>query len=516
MSKHLVKILTICTLVILLPLTVLGTALCVTEAMGCALTVLASGIEGGLGTSSEVSIYIDNVKQEGGKVVVKKNTEVTVTYAGVGYDFQGWYNGNYDEIKEDDNAVDTKASYTFTVKGNTTLTAVRNVKKYTITYAGLYDDGETTVDLPTEERLYGQSLQPLTPKTTATFNGWYIAESTDVAGVMVANFAESGEYTLNPAWSEQMVVTYKTTAGKIIAQDRLSRTQFDSYSLISSTDERVVKVLTEDLKGYTFAGWVDANGAAIDLANVGFNLNGLDVYISVTRNEYTLSVQKSPVDETKTTLTYNVEDGFSAYNETREGYNLVGLKVGESIYTYDDARKDYFNGTEALSNALFVGNDDKVEAVAVWESKYPTTSFKVYGKYWDAEDSYYYPVYVMQGEDYVLFDPTEYVVMFTTTFTDAEGEGYYDLTDLINDKLQQTYIPVIDSSNPDNVTFKSATLSEDDTVTIYVNGNKAQKVSISDGSSNKVFTYLDIFAALEGQGYDMSTITSLELEFNYV
>lgn len=508
MSKHLVKILTICTLVILLPLTVLGTALCVTEAMGCALTVLAGGKEGnGLGTSSEVSIYIDNVKQEGEKVVVKKNTEVTVTYAGVGYDFQGWYNGNYDEIKEDATAVNTSTSYTFTVRGNTTLTAVRDVKHYVISYAGLYDDG-TAVDLPTEERDYGQSLQPLAAKTGASFNGWYVAESTDVAGVMVANFAESGEYTLNPAWSEQMVISYKTTAGKVIAQDRLSRTQYDAYSLIASTDERVTKVLSEDFKGYTFAGWVDANNLPINLANVGFDLNGLDVYLSVSRNEYTLNVQKSPVDTTKTVLTYNVVDGFSAYNETRDGYDFVGLKVGDNVYTYDDTRKDYFNGTDALSSALFAGDNNTIEAVATWESRYPTMSFKLSGKYWDTDDQCFYSVYLKQGEEYVEFVD----VAHTATFTDAEGEGYYDLTDIINAKFPSE-VYILTGINPD--TYRAATLSEEDTVTIYINGNKAEKVSISDGSTNKEFTYLDIFAALESQGHDISTIENLELEFNF-
>ena len=64
MSKHLIKILSVFALVVLLPLIVVGSALCVTEAVPCTLTIFEGGREGQYGgTDSEIVILIDGVEQ---------------------------------------------------------------------------------------------------------------------------------------------------------------------------------------------------------------------------------------------------------------------------------------------------------------------------------------------------------------------------------------------------------------------------------------------------------------------
>ena len=69
MSKHLVKILSVCALVVLLMVSVVGAAIGVTEAVGCILTIADASRE------SEAEKENENVNH---KVVVKVNGKVQV------------------------------------------------------------------------------------------------------------------------------------------------------------------------------------------------------------------------------------------------------------------------------------------------------------------------------------------------------------------------------------------------------------------------------------------------------
>ena len=166
MSKHLMKILSICAMVMLLPLIIVGAALCITEAIPVTLTVYQGGNEGdyiyedsNLAPSAKVSIFlrddtnsswIEQVDENGQpvtKVSMQKNDEIKVVYSeSVGYDFQGWYKGTPTEYTADSTAKETKTEYTFFIRGNTTLTAIRNVKTYTVNYTGYYNDGTDIAD----------------------------------------------------------------------------------------------------------------------------------------------------------------------------------------------------------------------------------------------------------------------------------------------------------------------------------------------------------------------------------
>ena len=99
MSKLLIKILSICALVVLLPLVVVGASLSVTEAVGCSLTVAFAGDEGSADKqgknplTSNVIIKVDGKVQEENTIKVAKYSEVTVIYSGEGYNFKGWQKG---------------------------------------------------------------------------------------------------------------------------------------------------------------------------------------------------------------------------------------------------------------------------------------------------------------------------------------------------------------------------------------------------------------------------------------
>lgn len=211
MSKQLIKILVICAVVVLCPLVIVAVALLSTEAVGCSLTINGAGIEkvgetdfGG--KSSIVKIMINGQEQQSNEVEVTKNDEVTVTFEGVGYDFVGWYNGNYNEINfESDEKLSDQTSYTFKITKNTVLTAVRNVKTYNVSYKGNFDDENTPI--ATQGKTYAYN-EPLAVENAVNeknvLAGWYNMNGESAgATTKVANFENSGNVKVYPKWERQ-------------------------------------------------------------------------------------------------------------------------------------------------------------------------------------------------------------------------------------------------------------------------------------------------------------------------
>ena len=130
MSRKLAKILSICALVVLLPLVILGVALSVAGNKGVTLSIFEGGNSVVEGTSSKIAIFVDN-QDKGNKVTVKQGTEVTVTWEGTGFDFDGWYKGTESEA-QGATAVSTNRSYKFTLNQNMTLTAIKTYVSYSM------------------------------------------------------------------------------------------------------------------------------------------------------------------------------------------------------------------------------------------------------------------------------------------------------------------------------------------------------------------------------------------------
>lgn len=397
MSKYLLKILSICAFVILLPLIVVGSALCVTEAMGCSLTITYGGENGrATGTKTSISIGIDDeividngeTKTASGyidldsrpgyiKLTLKKNSDVTVTYNESeceGVDFVGWYKGYYDQIKPNAKAVSTKTSYPIIVRGNTVLTAVRNAKKYNVTYAGVMNDGTTNVvdslvGPITAELYYNEPLETIHPilaegqtEDDVAWSGWYITGSDDTTGTKVANFKESGTYTLNPVWSDLMFITYYAKDGSVITTDSTFRDGVATYTLLSGTNDQVVSKLT---RGYSFAGWTYNSEDITSIPE--YKSEGYKLYIRETLNTYNFTVKYHAVSEVTDELTYDVENGYSAY-KTRNGYKLQGFVYNNNLYTFDATLNDYVYSGEKLSDVLLTNSN--VSVTAKWESIY--------------------------------------------------------------------------------------------------------------------------------------------------
>lgn len=128
MSKKLVKILSVCACVFLIPLIILGVALSVVNNRPVTLSIFDGGDAVVSGTNSQVGIYVENKLQSSNKITLKQGTTVTITWEGEGFDFVGWFSGNESET-QGQTAISKDKAYKFQVKDNTTLTAL---KKYVV------------------------------------------------------------------------------------------------------------------------------------------------------------------------------------------------------------------------------------------------------------------------------------------------------------------------------------------------------------------------------------------------
>ena len=359
MSKYLVKILSICALVVMMSVAVVGAAVCVTEAIGCSLTVF-NGSQTYEGSDSSVTIYIDGEKQEGDKVQVSKYTEITVQFNGTGYDKVKWYEGEFDVNK--DKAVATGTTYTFELKKNTKLTAVANLKTYNVKFDGFLADGTTPITSVagfegTQVFTYGQEiLAPGSNTEELFFHGWNIktAEGVDARLYKFATF-DTNDVTLVPKWDAQEYIDYTiNVAYKLGSTDVETLT----YNVKDGLSEYTATRDNYKLVGIEFNGKVYAYNEASE------NFTGLGE--AVVRNGET-EVNATAVWECiYGSFTFNLE-GAANYEDSDLGfgeYGLMATKNGQVVAMRETISNAEFTDEEGENNfdltddvyALFVPN----------------------------------------------------------------------------------------------------------------------------------------------------------------
>lgn len=508
MSKQLIKILAICALVILCPVVIIAVSIMATEAVGVTLTISDGGVEtlnsaindgqGYEGKDSKVTIMIDGKEQTSNKVTVTKHTEVTVTYEGVGYDFVGWYAGNYNEINRTgskvDDAVSTLASYTFEVSKNTVLTAVRDVKVYNVTYAGLYDDGETAMDLQPETLEYNQPLQTITPKVGGISTGWYnTVEGVAGTTTQVANFETSGNVEVYPAWEAQMLVEY-LKGNQVISSIRLFEGQVEGYNLLDATSEVVKNNITP---GYEFAGWTNQLGGEA-VTTITYDANGIKLLLNESLITYTVNVKFNAVSDEVETLTYDVQNGLSTYAVTRDNYTFAGFDLGGVIYTPSQ---------EEFSQAIIATGVKTVDVTAVWECNYPSGiafTFKGLANYTLNGFTGNFLVYGDKGDEQGV------KLSYDAEITNFEdNETGFD----VNTNLYNYFVSTfenIKTKNGDAVEFSYISL------TTYVNDNPLSNIiDITDGEALTI-TYANIFEYVkEMNAGTLDDVTEIKLQFMF-
>lgn len=435
MSRHLVKIISVCALIVLLPLLIVGTALSVTEAVAYTVSIFEDGNDGHNYQdilSSKMTIYVDGepVLDQAGQpatsVTVKKYTDVTVEFVGSeGYVFDGWYNGNPAEITAESTPASELNSYTFTVKGRTNLTALRNVRTYQITYAGEYDNGDPVDITPATQTVeYNQALQSLTSKTGANFEGWYVfvEGNTNTAGQTRATFGTAESVVLHPAWSNQMTVTYYAgDKNTIIEQVKLSESQYEAYQLLAAEDDKVVANITP---GYQFTAWTDISGSPIALPENFVGGSEVKIYLQETAINYPLTVKFSAIDERTDSISFNADSKFSAYKVQRDGYTFAGISCDGELYTY--AGNDLVNASGKSLGDKVIENNGEVSLTAVWECDYEDVEWTFAFGY-APDSSGMQGVYIdVDGTKTIIRQVNEFLV-----FEDVAEDGYARLEDML-------------------------------------------------------------------------------------
>lgn len=273
MSKRLAKILSICALVVLMPFIIVGSALAFTQAVGVTLTIAQGGINSTLGIAEPtIAIVINNQVQEQDSIEVKKNTSVNLSYEGEGYHFYGWYEGNTSEIdvtKDIPLANGAEDIQGYVVNGNKTLTAMRDVQTYNVTYSG-NDANGNPITLEKDNGLeYGAELEVLPGNAAKIFSGWAVKDSTE-APTRVAKFAattQGQEVEVVPVWKEN--ASYKVY-----------------YSIVDNTDANAVSLtytVTNGFSAYT------KTRTGYDFAGIYFNDK---LYVDNGANDYVYNGEK--------------------------------------------------------------------------------------------------------------------------------------------------------------------------------------------------------------------------------
>lgn len=557
MSKHLMKILSICAMVILLPLIIVGAALCITEAIPVTLTIYQSGNEGDytytdstLAPSAKVSIFlrddtnsswIEQIDEEGypvTQVSVQKNDEIKVVFSdSVGYDFQGWYKGSPTEYNENSTARETKTEYTFFIRGNASLTAIRNVMTYTVQYTGLYNDGTNIAD---DENLvlsanlqYNEPLLTLSPKLTDgqtpdnsdKFRGWVVVEGSTGDVITRANFATStmeGEvYTLFARWSNQATVIYWNSQNQRIATHYFTAENYSS-DLLAWSD----KYNTFLTRGYQFDSWVNVKGEEYYLPE-SFTIGEYNVYLKETPIVYSNTIEKSAIDNTQATLTYDVANKFAdGVPFEREYYTFLGISYNGNLYAYTvdntdphNVITDYVYNGSSLGD-IIVENGSIEGAYAVWQSNYDVTQ-EWHIRFRNDDTNVGGTVYYKIGEEYFTLSDYPLANSGEYQFNVADDDGFNSVQ--LEDCFIDIYAQMKEINNVDNwdeVTFyidvnDDGLLTEDERAefvktqvqaTAYV--NPADQNNYTD-SSLYAFTFGDILNSLYTDHQDIYSASQI-------
>ena len=556
MSKHLMKILSICAMVILLPLIIVGAALCITEAIPVTLTIYQGGNEGDytytdstLAPSAKVSIFlrddtnsswIEQIDEEGypvTQVSVQKNDEIKVVFSdSIGYDFQGWYKGSPTEYNENSTARETKTEYTFFIRGNTSLTAIRNIMTYTVQYTGLYNDGTNIEDdenlVLSENLQYNEPLLTLSPKLTddqtpensAQFRGWVVEGSTGEV-VTRANFASStleGEaYTLSAIWSDQATVIYWNSQNQRIATHYFTAENYSSDLLVWSDEYNTF--LT---RGYQFDSWVNGDKQEFRLPE-SFTEGVYNIYLKETPIVYSNTIENSAIDNTQTTLTYDVANKFAdGVPFEREYYTFLGISYNGNLYAYtvdeSDPKNvitDYVYNGSSLGD-IIVENGGVEGAYAVWQSNYDVTQ-EWHIRFRNDDTNVGGTVYYKIGEEYFTLSDYPLANSGEYQFNVADDDGFNSVQ--LEDCFIDIYAQMKEINNVDNwdeVTFyidvnDDGLLTEDERAefvktqvqaTAYV--NPADQNNYTD-SSLYAFTFGDILNSLYTDHQDIYSASQI-------
>ncbi len=284
-------------------------------------------------TANAYSVKLD---ANGGAV----NPEVvTVTYDAAygtlpeptraGYTFQGWFDGQTEVTSET----------IFKGGDGVTLTAQWTVNTYTVTFDANGGTVATESKNVTFDSAYGTLPEPT--RTGYTFAGWCDASGATVTADTI--FSTADNVTLIAQWTANVYrVTFNANGGRVDYS-----TTFIAYGSAFG------KLPVPARDGYTFAGWLDADGNEVTDATI-FSFTK-DVVLTAQWDANTYKVTFEMPDGTTKTVDVTYGEAYGALpTPTRDGYVFQG---------WFDA-----NGNKVTDATIFLTASD-VTLTAKWEAE---------------------------------------------------------------------------------------------------------------------------------------------------
>ena len=346
MSSKFTKILTYCILAVAIVVIAVCTAVCLSNAVGVAVSVDTKLISE---TAAKDNLVIKINGEETSKLNVKKGSEVTVTFDAVGYKFEGWYSVPVGEWSTATKKAETEASYTFVADEDVNLTAAFSAIKYKINFVGL-----TGINTP-QELTYGAELP--SPKDSKTFLGWQINSSEEVLTTVPA--FEETEVTLSAknftvnSYSFNFVFTADSysSAGNIVYKPSLAQ-----VDMSNAPQREFYKITSIVLNGETIA---ITNTNAINDELIEMGIVNAQNYKNETFEVNAKAVWTCEYTDIKVSLT----NPFEEYNFLFDGFEEYPIE--------DTFVKDYITADVSgykLESIWYNGNEYKVSGISDWNT----------------------------------------------------------------------------------------------------------------------------------------------------
>ncbi len=382
MSRTLSKILVICALVVLIPLTMVGTAFAayysVDAIVNITIYTIDSADPGSTDALAAVRYNGQDITSNKFQISQSHLDSITLEARNVGYDFVGWFEGEeYTDEMQDQAKLGDGNKLTIKMEDGKSYVAVFKVIKYNLSWHYMEDPDVnmsqgTTVSVdpssqqagPTEY-VYGQQLKELDDSNAKQYKisadgGWCLYEGEEVnknahysraefKNELGGDFAEGErDLTLTYDWigKDMFTINYyryedRNNMNKVaIATDEFVKETASSYVYATKFASLVADgKVAEAERGYKWEGFKRAtNPDSYDLTDVTFDdfttetfVDKVDIYVGSTLINYTANLSvDAGAEYNGTEITFTVNDVENAQSKLAPFFN-------EGNYT-----KDYF------------------------------------------------------------------------------------------------------------------------------------------------------------------------------
>lgn len=384
MSNKFVKILTICSLIILIPAIVVATAICLTASIAYKVSVdkviLSEAIH-----SPEANVTVKINGEECNSLYVKKDQEVVITFEIKDYEFEGLFEGTKNTyIGSKKLELNSENAYRFVVSEDTNLTAVFDASQfYKISLNYQADvapntDLQRTIDLTaTGESVY------LDPEE----DGVYWAKANENVTIS----ADSVGYNFD-AWTYETVGRKEENSFEILANENASYTA--NFSVIkfnltydngtsSTVNDVVYGTPLQDLEDVYDQGWEAFLGWEFNeriYTSATFDGNVTDITLTPAYKyqkeiTYTFNIEESEYAEAGT-VTYNTATGLDLSEApTRDFYNLVALIINGNRFDFDIENNGFADAQNSIDRYLVDSDANTFNVTPVWEMDFDSITF---------------------------------------------------------------------------------------------------------------------------------------------